>query len=125
MLARSKIKESLTTILNDFVCDPEEMGCPGRCDECMADHLIDNGVTIQRWIPVTERMPEDALPKDSKVKQMKVLVAYKTNGRWIVRTQIRAKGYYYGDPEKWEWIKTSDPIYHWAPVPLPPLEAAR
>lgn len=29
----------------------------------IADHLIANGVTVQRWIPVTERLPtaEDAL----------------------------------------------------------------
>ena len=25
----------------------------------IADHLIANGVTIQRWIPVTERLPEE------------------------------------------------------------------
>ena len=25
----------------------------------LADHLIANGVTIQRWIPVTERLPEE------------------------------------------------------------------
>ena len=25
----------------------------------IADHLIANGVTIQKWIPVTERLPED------------------------------------------------------------------
>lgn len=25
---------------------------------CIADHLIAHGVTIQKWIPVTERLPE-------------------------------------------------------------------
>lgn len=24
----------------------------------LADHLIDHGVTVQEWIPVTERLPE-------------------------------------------------------------------
>lgn len=34
-------------------------GCPIHGGySCLADHLIANGVTIQRWIPVTERMPE-------------------------------------------------------------------
>ena len=28
----------------------------------IADHLIANGVTIQRWIPVTERLPDDNIP---------------------------------------------------------------
>lgn len=81
-----------------------------------AKFLAENGVTVQQWIPVTERLPEDYLPKDSKVKQIKVLVAYKTNGRWVERTQIRVKGYYYGDPDKWSWVKTSDPISHWMPL---------
>ena len=29
-------------------------------NEEIADHLIANGVTIQRWIPVTERLPDCA-----------------------------------------------------------------
>ena len=28
----------------------------------MADHLIANGVTVQKWIPVTERLPEVNVP---------------------------------------------------------------
>ena len=37
------------------IADPE-----GNCKaKFVADHLIANGVTIQRWIPVTERLPED------------------------------------------------------------------
>lgn len=32
---------------------------PNGCKEgLIADHLIGNGVTIQKWIPVTERLPE-------------------------------------------------------------------
>lgn len=26
--------------------------------EVVADYLIDNGVTVQKWIPVSERLPE-------------------------------------------------------------------
>ena len=78
----------------------------------------------RRWIPVTERMPEDALPKDSTIKQIKVLVAYKTNGRLVERTQIRVKGYWHGEPDKWSWVKTSDPISHWMPLPKPPKEVS-
>ena len=29
--------------------------------EEMVDHLIANGVTIHRWIPVTEKLPEDGV----------------------------------------------------------------
>lgn len=31
----------------------------GGLEERIADHLIANGVTVQRWIPVTERRPEE------------------------------------------------------------------
>jgi len=87
-----------------------------------ADYLIDNGVTIQRWIPVTERLPEDDLHKGSKVKRIKVYVAYRTNGRWVCRTQTRAKGFWYGEPDEWDWIKSSDPITHWMPLPNLPYK---
>ncbi len=49
--------------------------CKHSCDDCeyienrdaciaylkasMADHLISNGVTVQQWIPVTERLPKN------------------------------------------------------------------
>lgn len=88
--------------------------------DLMEAHLMAAKALSNAWIPVSERLPEDDLPKDSKTKQIKVLVVYKTNGRWVTRTQIRAKGYFWGDPNKWEWIKTSDPIYHWMPLPKPP-----
>lgn len=32
-------------------------GSDGYEPELIADYLIDNGVTIQKWIPVTERLP--------------------------------------------------------------------
>ena len=74
-----------------------------------------------KWIPVTERLPEDSLPKGSKVKQIKVLVAYMINGYWVVQTNLRKKGRRYGKPDKWDW-SVSDPISHWMPLPEPPKE---
>lgn len=93
-----------------------------KATQDFARRLIDHAkpMTIQRWIPVTERLPEDDLPKDSKVKRIKVLVAYRTNGNWIVRTQVRAKGFWYGEPDRWDWIKERDPITHWMPLPEAP-----
>ena len=94
--------------------------CPNP--EAIADHLLANGVTFQKWIPVTERLPEDDLPKDSTSKQIKVLVAYKRgNCAWVIRTQLRQKGRWYGRPDEWDW-SVSDPITHWMPLPEPPTE---
>ena len=54
-----------------------------------------------KWIPVTERLPEDDLPKDSEIKTIKVLVHYRTSlGVPVVRTQIRKKDRCY---HKGEW----------------------
>lgn len=32
-------------------------GCARNWAEAIADHLLANGVTVQEWIPVTERLP--------------------------------------------------------------------
>lgn len=74
-----------------------------------------------KWIPVTDRLPENDLEKDSKVKIIKVLGFYKTSmGVPVVRTQIRQKGRRY-NRDGWSWAKT-DPITHWMPLPEPPHE---
>ena len=31
----------------------------GGLEEKIADHLIENGVTVQEWIPVTKRLPDE------------------------------------------------------------------
>lgn len=96
--------------------------------EKIADHMIANGVTFgkdtnvcSKWIPVTERLPEDDLPKDSKRKSIKVLVTYKTSsGVPVVRTQVREKEPWFNS-KGWDWTK-HEPITHWMPLPEPPKE---
>jgi hypothetical protein len=78
---------------------------------------IDSQPTVNQWIPVTERMPEDDLQNKSKAKQIKVLVAYKTgNGCWVTKTQLRRKGRHF-----WYW-SASDSVTHWMPLPDAPKE---
>ena len=62
--------ENLVELLGNLFCG--DYGING-CDSCKynteamcsayacADHLIRGGVTIQRWIPVTERLPESGV----------------------------------------------------------------
>ena len=65
------VREKLAELIAQKVCDVWSEACderiPPDCGKCyantcriaeVADHLIANGVTIQRWIPVTERLPE-------------------------------------------------------------------
>ena len=95
--------------------------------EMIADHLIANGVTFAtdnnvggKWIPVTERLPEDDLPKGSKVKQIKVLTALKSDkGVRTVRSQMRYRMTWYTSAP-WAWKYSGSEITHWMPLPQAP-----
>ena len=72
----------------------------------LAAHLIANGVTIQKWIPVTERLPES---------QQKVIVCRK-NGKV-------EQGVYLGVNGWWKVYGTNTKaVTHWMPLPEPPKE---
>lgn len=84
--------------------------------------LAPEQVAAQRWIPVTERMPEDDLPKDSKVKQIKVLTSLKSDkGVITVRSQMRYKDTWCNEV-RWRWKYSGSEITHWMPLPMPPEE---
>ena len=70
----------------------------------MADHLIANGVTIQKWIPVTERLPEE---------DVRVLVWLGTGD--ITYTQIDTDRLH-----KKKWRRWTKNVTHWMPLPEPP-----
>jgi hypothetical protein len=81
--------------------------------EDLADYLVENGVTIQRWIPVSERLPD-------------------TFGTFIVAVRIPTRKRTYSDSadfdpfaKKWTpslfWGKGMD-VTHWAPLPETPEE---
>ena len=43
-------------------------------EEEHVDYLIANGVTVQEWVSVKDRLPEDDLPKDTKKKMIRCLI---------------------------------------------------
>lgn len=74
------------------------------------------------WIPVSERLPEDTLPRFSEVRQFKVLVVLKSyNGIRTVRSQTRYKDTW-GKETRWMWKHSSSIVTHWMPLPEPPQE---
>ena len=75
--------------------------------EGLADHLIANGVTITKWIPVAERLPESekcvlVYSKDGGVAEGKY------NARFNEWVQFR-----------WNVTKLRN-VTHWMPLPEPP-----
>ena len=62
MDVREKLVELLSNIYFLMIDGPDTIGeytIPNKFKEKIADHLIANGVTVQEWIPVTERLPEE------------------------------------------------------------------
>ena len=99
--------------------------------EQMADGPIARGVTIQKWIPVTERLPE----KDGKYlcyKQLPFLTTgwccvcdFAKDGRKVDEYDFATEweNVWYGYDSEWGHI-TSDSVTHWMPLPEAPKEDA-
>ena len=74
----------------------------------IADHLISNGVTVQEWISVDERLPEE---------KVNCIVHYKhaycnNDGYWAI-------GFCFYDGEKFQFDQAYK-VTHWMPIPQPP-----
>ena len=87
-----------------------------RCEhEQSADHLISNGVTVQKWIPVSERLPEVGIDvlviKDNGDRNMAVWRLY--------RTIPNAQPYWEDEVGDGLVLKAAS---HWMPLPEPPKE---
>lgn len=73
-----------------------DLPCNDKCFcEKTADHLLANGVTIQRWIPVTERLPRNG----------EHILVYYSDG-WICD----------------QYSPVDGGVTHWMPLPEPPKE---
>ena len=76
--------------------------------EFIADFLIHSGVTVQEWIPVEERLPEE---------KVNCIVHYKhaycdNDDYWAIGIC-----FYDGEKFKMDW---SYKVTHWMPLPKPP-----
>ena len=124
-------------------CDIAQcVGQPGNTSECPGGYcdqrrtwerlkeyedtgLTPEQVAAQRWIPVSEKLPEDDLPRGSKVKQIKVMTALKsTSGVITVRSQMRYRMTWYSSAP-WAWKCSGSEITHWMPMPKPPKEVTK
>ena len=116
-----------------IVCDSMEAdGCIGHCNhppcfavERVVNALTANGVTVQRWIPVTERLPDLELV-EAKADDFDLYACLATvkndrasNGRYV------GKAWY--DGERFmdsDCVDITYNVTHWMPLPEPPKEDA-
>ena len=107
------MREKLIELLNTHCDYAGHVDCKEDCTECLADHLIANGVTVQQWIPVTERLPENM---DDRVL---VLLPTKSYDYPIGNQHIDTDRYRGGYRK---WVRYGDKVTHWKPLPQPPKE---
>ena len=108
------VREKLVELLTEFYsCDPMYYDVDALA---IAQHLIANGVTVQKWISVAERLPGKeeytATTEYGTEYYIRLLIAYKTD---TVEYEI---GYY--DGYKWmteEPIRLIKDVVAWMPFP--------
>ena len=102
------VREKLIDLILDAKrTEPET----GRFTEYLADHLVSNGVTVQDWVSVKERLPQE---------KVNCIVHYKhaycdNDGYWAI-------GICFNDGEKFQ-INPAYKVTHWMPLPKPPKES--
>ena len=114
-----ELREKLVDLLHNGVRCP---GTVASCDDCQyqtmetpcdefyatADMLIANGVTVQRWIPVTERLPEP----------FEIVLVYE-------QTRNHVSDAYLTRHLEWAGVRMNVNVTHWMPMPEQPKEVER
>ena len=102
-----------------IICDNcPDYDCSSWAEHC-ADHILENAVTVQEWISVEDRLPENDYGKHWKERQQYLVLLQ--NGTMRVAR--------YGYKEHEWWIDSIDcvlskarhtEVTHWQPTPEPP-----
>lgn len=98
------VREKLIEILRKPIF-PHELVDP---TEAVADYLLDSGVTVQEWVSVEDRLPEESgiyivTANDGHAQRVSFVLWQKKNRMWNL---TGARSY---------WRVT-----HWMPMPQPP-----
>ena len=100
------VREKLIDLIIDAKrTDPETLSFT----EYLADHLISNGVTVQEWISVNDRLPEAGgyvvcIAKRNPFSRFMPMVARIEKNGWV-------------NPITEQYISE---VTHWMPLPNPP-----
>lgn len=125
------VREKLVELIAQKVCETWSRTCdqwmPHDCGKCyandchiseIADYLIRNGVTVQEWIPVAERLP------DNKEHDWVLAQVVEDNGFMHIPNvmEYRQQRNDWLD-EKYGWLSEHNGVFtvtHWMPLPEPP-----
>ena len=111
------VREKLIELIFDSLCRHIDKSC--KLAENIGDDLISNGVTVQEWISVEDRLP--------KTDGIYIVCDCRLNGNpWIHTAGFRKAssswcelhGVYYDDG--YGRYSEQDKITHWMPLPNPP-----
>ena len=125
MDVREKLVELLKTNAcpAPFMCDPtcKYYGFEDCFPERFADHLIANGVTVQEWISVKERLPQENEPVGTLCETVQVLL---NNGKVSVGWCNRRTKLWYHMAYDEDYFISKDydhtPVIAWQPLAQPP-----
>ena len=116
------VREKLVELLNDVQETgvneiPAGFGCTREyiANEKVASHLTANGVTVQEWISVKDRLPDQS---------GEVLVIVSGNPQKNITLNFAYELAEYDPYDGWimeMWPEWEDAVVtHWMPLPLPP-----
>ena len=128
-------KEKLISLLiladpNPYTCESESGSCElTTCTECRArstaDLLIENGVTVQEWISVDDRLPEAdgsyLVTTDCFGRYQKINIrSFAKDGETVSKYDLAGeKNVWYRYDSEYGYVST-DSVTHWMPLPEPP-----
>ena len=112
------VREKLIDLILDSKrTDPET----GRFAEYLADYLVSNGITVQDWVSVKERLPQENEPEGTLCETVQVLL---NNGKvsvgWCNR---RTKLWWHMEYDEDYFISKDydhTPVIAWQPLAQPP-----
>ena len=93
------VREKLVGLVKRAIIDWEH----GDVSEWIADHLISNGVTVQEWISVNDRLPDDD-----------EVVIICTDKNFVYAGELIGDTWFLDNDS---WTAT---VTHWMPLPQPP-----
>ena len=104
------VREKIVDILGEFLLWPSKMKSVwmSQAIEKLSDHLIANGITVNEWISVKDRLPEE---------KVNCIVHYKhaycdNDDYWAIGIC-----FYDGEKFRMDW---SYKVTHWQYLPQPP-----